>query len=89
MTRRINSVIRFPYDDDMDILYRMLIQRLDFGHITLKMTQSEYDEFAADTDNEEDFHASNFRPTNDQTDKCKLNWVFAGTLEFTIKIILK
>ena len=87
MRRKIKTKFLWSYDDNMEELYRTMMQRIEFNKVTLQMTQSEYNSFAIATDEEEDFYASNFRPTNDQTDNCNLNWVFAGKLEFKIEII--
>lgn len=88
--KKIQTTVRWKYDS-IKILYTFMMQRIGYDLITLKMTQVEYDSFSDDLDftssENEDFYGSHFRPTNDQTDTCKLNWVFAGKLIFKIKII--
>jgi hypothetical protein len=81
------STFRWRYNDNIEELYQVMYQRIEFEKVTLEMTQTEYDEFADDTDLEDNFWANFFRPTNDQTDNKKLNWLFAGRLEFRIKIV--
>lgn len=90
--KKIQITVRYKYEDGaLEPLYGFMQQRIGYDLITLKMTQAEYDLFSDDLDYDdlehESFYGSHFRPTNDQTDNCKLNWVFAGKLNFKIKII--
>jgi hypothetical protein len=91
MTRRrkIKATLRYEYDGNLEKMYHFMMQRIGYDTLTLKMTQTEYDEFSDDLDytDNESFYGSHFRPTTDQTDNCNLQWVFAGRLEFKIKII--
>ena len=74
----------------LEELYTFLNQRIEAGKTTVIMTQDDYDSFSSDLDyadgENESYFANFFRPTTDQTDKCNLEWVFAGKLLFKIKI---
>lgn len=87
--RKIKTEVRYKYDSNLEKLYGFMMQRIEFNLVTLKMTQAEYNQFSDDLDytDNESFYGSHFRPTNDQTNNCKLNWIFAGKLEFKIKIV--
>jgi aspartate carbamoyltransferase catalytic subunit len=45
MIEKIKSKFRWPYNDDMDILYQVMMQRIEFKKVTIEMTQTEYDAF--------------------------------------------
>jgi hypothetical protein len=89
--KQIKSTIRWPYDGNLQRLYVLMMQRIEFDKVTLEMTEDEYNSFSDDLDYDSDanesFYGSHFRPLNDLTDTNNLEWVFSGKLDFKIKLV--
>lgn len=85
------SKIEHPWKfTSIEELFHYLNKYIEAGKMTLVMSQADYDSFSDALDysssENESYFANFFRPITDQTDRCKLDWVFAGMVQLKIKI---